>query len=581
MQPSIEHAASSEAWLRHTLEEILSQVRVLLDIDGCAFQTVDHEHQHIRPAASWFEHAELRSVMQPILDRPYDPERGGVTEAAVERGESILISDMGGWRGAGALRARLALQLDEAQANAAWDWYRTSSFISCPVRTTGGRTLGVLALSSSPPRPPLDEEHLRVTEVFAGLAALALERSELLEREARRSRTEQLLHGAAQKMTASLDLDVVYGLIVEQAALVAGAPTALLLRLDDVTQTLRAVAQVGASARMSRHHYALGEGMLGAVAESGEGYASRDEDRRRFLPWITDEGVGSFVHVPIDLGPRRFGVLTVSHPERDALGQPALELLQSLTRPAAAAIANALEFQHERRIATALTRGFIPDAPPELDDFELGLVYEPVGHEVSGGDIFGVWRLPGGALAVLVGDVCGKGLEVAAVSAMVRFFVEARTRLRSERPDGAASRALFAEYLADVRGRLGEDFVPTERVFGSDEAFAAVGAAWLVVYEDGRPVACGGLRTLAPGVGEIKRIFVTATARGRGHARRLLGALERRAGEHGHRSVRLLTTDVLHEAIALYEAAGYRVVGRVEHPRAPVEVWLEKPLTYS
>ena len=432
-EPSIEHAASSEAWLRHTLEEILSQVRVLLDIDGCAFQTVDHEHQHISLSASWFERLELRTVMQPVLDRPYDPERGGVTEAAVERGEPILINDVGSWKGAGALRARLALTLDDVQADAAWGWYRMSSFISCPVRTAGGRTLGVLALSSSPPRPPLNEEHLRVTEVFAGLAALALERSELLEREARRSRDEQLLHGAAQRMTASLDLDAVYGLIVEQAALVAAAPTALLLRIDDVTQTLRAVAEVGATDRISRHHYTVGEGMIGRVAQTGEAYLSRFEDRGRFLPWVAEEGVGSFVHVPIDLGPRRFGVLTVSHPEQDALGEPTLELLQSLSRPAAAAIANALEFQHERRIAGALTRGFIPDAPSELHDFELGLVYEPVGHEISGGDIFGVWRLRGGALAVLVGDVCGKGLEVAAVSAMVRFFVEART-WDSDRP---------------------------------------------------------------------------------------------------------------------------------------------------
>jgi serine phosphatase RsbU (regulator of sigma subunit) len=52
---------------------------------------------------------------------------------------------------------------------------------------------------------------------------------------------------------------------------------------------------------------------------------------------------------------------------------------------------------------------------------------------VGGGDIFGVWTLPSGALAVLVGDVTGKGLEIAALSAMVRFFVEART-WDSERP---------------------------------------------------------------------------------------------------------------------------------------------------
>jgi sigma-B regulation protein RsbU (phosphoserine phosphatase) len=427
MEPRIEHAASSEAWLRHTLEEILMQVRVLLDIDGCAFQTVDWERSHIRPAAAWFETPAIRTTLRPILDRPYDPLRGGVTEAAIEQGRPLLLRDVERWPGAPGLRARLRAHLDEQTAAAAWDWYRTSTFISCPVRTAGGRTLGVLALSASPPRAPLGEEQLRVTEVFANLAAIALERSELLEREERRARAEELLHAAAEAMTESLDLERVYEAIVEQAALVADAPTVMLLRLDSVTQTLRTVASIGASERLRDHRFARGEGMIGAAFESGEPYVSRPEDRARWVPWVREEGVESFAHVPLRLGPRRFGMLTVTHSAEGALDERRLALLQSLARPAAAAIANALEFQHERKVAGALTRGFVPGTPPELEGYSLGLVYEPVGHEVSGGDVFGVWRLPAGALAVLVGDVSGKGLEVAAVSAMVRFFVEART----------------------------------------------------------------------------------------------------------------------------------------------------------
>ncbi|MEY2440874.1 MAG: hypothetical protein QOJ46_300 [bacterium] len=450
MKQGIEHAATSETWLRHTLEEILSQIRVLLDVDGCAFQTIDFERRHITPAASWFETAELRTAMAPVFDRPYEPERGGVTEAAVERGETVLIDDMEHWRGAAALRARLRAQLDEQGAQAAWEWYRTSSFISCPVRTAGGRVLGVLALSASPPRPPLSQEHLRVTEVFASLAALALERSELLEREATRARAEQLLHGAAQTMTASLDLDAVYRSIVEQAARVTGAPIAVLARLDVGTQMLRPVASVGAPERLATRRFALGEGMVGIVAESGRSYVSRASDRERYPGWTPVDGVSSFVHVPIALGPRRFGVLSVGHPDEAAFDDREVALLESLGRPAAGAIANALEFQHERRIARALTRGYIPDAPPELDGFALGLVYEPAGHEVSGGDIFGVWRLPGGALAVLVGDVSGKGLEVAAVSAMVRFFIEARTW------DSDCPATVLAQTNAILRSRLAE-----------------------------------------------------------------------------------------------------------------------------
>ena len=448
MEAGIEHAASSAIWLRHTLEEILSQVRVLLDIDGCAFQTVDWQRGHISPAAAWFETQEVRAALQPVLDRPYDTERGGVTEAAIERGEPLLITDIQTWAGADALRARLRAQLDDEAAATAWAWYRTSSFISCPVQTTLGRTLGVLALSATPPRPSLGEEQLRVTEVFASLAALALERTELLEREARHAQTEELLHNAAQRVTASLDLNAVYTAICEQAMLLSGAPTALLLRLEGATQSLRCVASIGASERLVGHRYALGEGMIGMVAAGGTPYLSRDEDRDLFLPWVQEEGVRSFVHIPLGLGPRRFGVLSVCHPVAGALDDARLALLASLARPASAAIANALEFQHERRIAGALTRGYIPSAPPELEGYSLGVVYEPVGHEVSGGDVFGVWRLPSGALAVLVGDVSGKGLEVAAISAMVRFFVEARTW------DSEGPAQVLAQTNAILRRRL-------------------------------------------------------------------------------------------------------------------------------
>jgi serine phosphatase RsbU (regulator of sigma subunit) len=74
-----------------------------------------------------------------------------------------------------------------------------------------------------------------------------------------------------------------------------------------------------------------------------------------------------------------------------------------------------------------MTAGFVPQRPPELDEHEVGLVYEPAGRQASGGDVFGLWTLPDGELGLLVGDVSGSGLEVAATAAMVRFFVEART----------------------------------------------------------------------------------------------------------------------------------------------------------
>jgi GNAT superfamily N-acetyltransferase len=150
--------------------------------------------------------------------------------------------------------------------------------------------------------------------------------------------------------------------------------------------------------------------------------------------------------------------------------------------------------------------------------------------------------------------------------------------IRSEPPTGAASRALFDEYMALVRARLGDAFTPSEDIFATEAAFDGPGTAWLVVYEHGRPVACGGLRPLGAGVGEIKRMFVTAEARGRGHGRALLAELERRARDAGYDRVRLYTTQVLHEARALYGDAGYREIDVPALQHRAEDVWLEKRL---
>jgi len=149
--------------------------------------------------------------------------------------------------------------------------------------------------------------------------------------------------------------------------------------------------------------------------------------------------------------------------------------------------------------------------------------------------------------------------------------------IHEEPADGPAARTLFAEYMALVAERLGEPYDDRDDIFATPEAFSGPGAAWLVLYEGGEPVGCGGVRPLGDAVAEIKRMFVAAQARGRGHGRRLLAELERRAAAAGHRRIRLLTTEVLHEARALYAAAGYRVVDSpMEGTRQ--DYWMEKEL---
>ena len=62
---------------------------------------------------------------------------------------------------------------------------------------------------------------------------------------------------------------------------------------------------------------------------------------------------------------------------------------------------------------------------------------------------------------------------------------------------------------------------------------------------------------LRDGDAEVKRMFVAAAHRGRGHARAVLAELERSAAAAGRRRAVLETGTRQPEAIALYTSAGY------------------------
>ncbi|MFT3773566.1 MAG: GNAT family N-acetyltransferase [Minicystis sp.] len=142
--------------------------------------------------------------------------------------------------------------------------------------------------------------------------------------------------------------------------------------------------------------------------------------------------------------------------------------------------------------------------------------------------------------------------------------------LPADHPDAVA---LLDAYLAEVAVRLGFD--PARSVSADPHEMAPPRGAFLVLYEGDRPVACGGVKTIEPGVGEIKRMFVAPEARGRGHGRRLLTALEAAARALGHRRILLDTAAPLAEAEALYRSAGYRSIAPYnDNPYATA--WFEK-----
>lgn len=152
--------------------------------------------------------------------------------------------------------------------------------------------------------------------------------------------------------------------------------------------------------------------------------------------------------------------------------------------------------------------------------------------------------------------------------------------IRPGRADDPQVRALLAEldrYLAGL-------YAPEDNHILDESALLRDDVSLLVAELDGVVVGCGALRAMPPeadGVayGEVKRMIVNPSVRGRGIAQRLLQRLEAVALERALPVARLETGRDQHEAVRLYERAGYRRRGAFGgYPDNGLSLFYEKRL---
>jgi len=137
---------------------------------------------------------------------------------------------------------------------------------------------------------------------------------------------------------------------------------------------------------------------------------------------------------------------------------------------------------------------------------------------------------------------------------MVEGDMESQVVLRVVPLDHPEARRLESRHIAEMARRYGGKGPGPLR---GDE-FEPPRGCFVVAVLDGAAVGCGGLRSLSPGVAEIKRMYVDAAARGCGVGRRILAFLEERAQAAAYTETWLETGTEQPEAISLYTAAGYR-----------------------
>ena len=88
-----------------------------------------------------------------------------------------------------------------------------------------------------------------------------------------------------------------------------------------------------------------------------------------------------------------------------------------------------------RTLAWTLQQTLIPPTPPLIPGLDIGAVYRPAGTgEEVGGDFYDVFEIGTDDWVVTLGDVCGKGVDAAVVTTLVRHTLRA-VSVRFSQPD--------------------------------------------------------------------------------------------------------------------------------------------------
>ncbi len=169
---------------------------------------------------------------------------------------------------------------------------------------------------------------------------------------------------------------------------------------------------------------------LGRVWRTGESLLYTDiRDELLVEAAVNDEhlallravGMRAVLMVPLKVRARIIGALTMVTAESGrTFSQDDVEFAEQIAERAALAVENARLYSANTEIARTLQRSLLPEALPQIPGWEIAALYRPAGRgDEVGGDFYDFWEVDGDWL-MMIGDVAGKGVTVAAITSLVR-----------------------------------------------------------------------------------------------------------------------------------------------------------------
>ncbi|MGH2594187.1 MAG: GAF domain-containing protein, partial [Anaerolineae bacterium] len=296
--------------------------------------------------------------------------------------------------------------------------------------TVGTRRIGVIQVSNKRSGQPFDDQDARLMSIYATQIAAMVENARLyvLTDVRLQQRVEELaaLSAISQELNATLDLERILDLVLDEAVRASGATRGSIVLVDPTTQeqVLRAMRGYTAEeierARMVTLR--IGDGIVGKVIETGQtSVVDNVRDNLDYVQFAAE--TQSELAVPIRYALEVVGAINLESPRLAHFQPEHLSFLQALAAQAAIALGNAQRYEDQMRRGELLRRraeqlanlfeigqAFRSDRPLiEVLDDVVHAVQETVGFNVA-------------LLSLLAGDppvmerVAGAGLPVAVLA---------------------------------------------------------------------------------------------------------------------------------------------------------------------
>jgi PAS domain S-box-containing protein len=323
-----------------------------------------------------------------------------------------------------------------------------------------------------------------------GTVTMAINVIEDITTHKRAERAQRFLSESTAVLSSSLDLDEVMGQVARLAVPTVADWLFIDLVLDGIGIDRVAVAHMDPQ-RLQEAQSLYQGAPPDRLAPGGVPHVLRTE-RPELHPDLQEElasappggppyfrlarafGMRSALVVPMSSRGRMLGALTLAtDPGGRCFDEHDLELAMELARRCATAIDNARLFSERAYIARTLQQSLLPAELPDIPGIEAAARFRPTGegNEV-GGDFYDLFESGAQGWTIVMGDVCGKGPDAAAVTALARYTLRAAA-MRA----GPPSRSLHLLNEALLRQR-------------DDRRFCTVAYAHLEPEPDGVRVGC-------------------------------------------------------------------------------------------